>query len=819
MRELQAFVNDSLDDLLNHLATGLAEEREQYEKCFKALKARMRPSNHCTVTRDVLRQFYRETDPDVRHQLQKEYVKRLTQLMDSEDGKKYTQLIDKIDRRTAKLLRKDLVQRRSYRARRAKNAKQVFSKYAGFNRIDGAAEDAHGNADGEEYDLGRPGAYNGLRIVVLRQYPKFDFVDAVAALKEKGFVVEHPGTILGYSEYPPYYVPAPHTLDASLEDASQLWLIPTSYNVLSSEHIDVIVKHWRKGLGVYIFGDHGSYTPFFEDANRLLTAMFPSGLVNLSGNHPGGQTVTSHSADAPRGAVGFAPHHITTGLVQLFEGITVSSLNAGACATMGFDEVLRDHDGNLIVVARPSLDGCGPVIVDGAYTKLYCDWNKSGSARFVRNCACWLSTIVQSGEVDAEEGAASAPPAALNLDGAFIDECRIMCDTGPVALLATELPDPEQNTTDYALDNNLALARHNMVLCGQPIGINAAKGFLEMGQDPFSRRDVVCVIPLVSLDHPENLRMMKEMANRLFAGGLDMPNHSLAILLSVCEEMMHRESDAPDALTYLIDQLLRHARSVPDVFCTTAGAQNVPLGEALAANVEFAAKCDAPPPRDFPHTMTTLRLVARTGGLSADVLRVVARRAAVSALVSALRWLHIEHGTKALHHSIDDELYMCRSMDPNGMDVDDPRFEPETELFPVADSAHLVGTKNLATLTRMHAPIFTEYLRRIAAVVDGREVLPPSDATLLLVALRGWRGSWQVSLSTLIEQLRCGSSHFATVWACNDTPPDMAGWYPITLVKELCKKEATERWNAGSKVREAEQGAWHSTAPRIPAFR
>jgi hypothetical protein len=52
---------------------------------------------------------------------------------------------------------------------------------------------------------------------------------------------------------------------------------------------------------------------------------------------------------------------------------------------------------------------CVPVqvIVDGAFTKLYCSWDAAGSDRFVRNCACYLAADMSA--LDAE-----APPAPVD---------------------------------------------------------------------------------------------------------------------------------------------------------------------------------------------------------------------------------------------------------------------------------------------------------------------------------------------------------------------------------------------------------------------
>ncbi len=74
---------------------------------------------------------------------------------------------------------------RSNRARRAKDADQLFTRAAGVLRPAGAKLDAAGNAAGAEFDLGVAGAFTGLKVVVLQQYrdASFDFSYPRAALE------------------------------------------------------------------------------------------------------------------------------------------------------------------------------------------------------------------------------------------------------------------------------------------------------------------------------------------------------------------------------------------------------------------------------------------------------------------------------------------------------------------------------------------------------------------------------------------------------------------------------------------------------------
>ncbi len=74
-----------------------------------------------------------------------------------------------------------------------------------------------------------------------------------------------------------------------------------------------------------------------------------------------------------------------------------------------------------ILVCRMCLiDGVLQVIVDGAFTKLYIQWDAAGSDRFVRNCACYLAADMSALDPEAAPapevasvpaGAGSAAPA------------------------------------------------------------------------------------------------------------------------------------------------------------------------------------------------------------------------------------------------------------------------------------------------------------------------------------------------------------------------------------------------------------------------
>eukprot|EP00756_Hemistasia_phaeocysticola_P019650 Hpha_TRINITY_DN15675_c0_g7::TRINITY_DN15675_c0_g7_i1::g.98805::m.98805 len=738
MEELEGLAKE-LPELVKRVAESQdAELRAVLGKGIKAVKARVHP-----VQQDgevaALFASWEGAPADRRQELAALHVRRCNELMDSPEGRRYTRAADAIDRAIAPLLQLDHGTGRSNRARRAKAASCVFSAHAGLSRIAGAHVDRDGNAVGEEYDLGLRGAYDGLRVVILQQYtePSFDCARPIAALRAKGFEVDHHrGT-----------TPTVAALRSALAEASQVWLISGSQIMLSKEHINVIIEAWQDGLGVYVYGDND---PFYKDANRLLAAMFPKESLELAGNRPGGQQVSQATAS---GAAGFVPHLLTTGLASLFEGITVATLKKKAAVSAGFEEVLRDHEGNLIVVARGGTKCEGPVIVDCAFTKLYCHWDIGGSARFVRNCACWLSTVADRALIEAEQEQQEVEEEKqLDLRGAFCGECSITLENGPLALLAAEPADPEVNTTDFALDNNLALGARNMVLCPQPMGLATAKAFLQQGQDPFSRRPVACVVPLVSLEAPQNLRAVTEVACQLFMGGRPMGRHALNILLSVCEEMLDRQPDSPEALRFLIGEILRHAPSTPDMLKGVPGGPTVALMEGMTNNVMQTGDL-VPYRKVVTHVARIVRLLAGCGRVPQPELLRIARRSLLKTVVGAAARVGKEDG--------GDGAKLLQMLD--GLLFDTVYGIP---IAGTAQTRAFADVKGLIAAGVEHVtPAAMDVdQRRTAAALGVEELLPPEHVTAALVELRGRGvGAWRVMVEPLLREL-CTRGTFREMW-------------------------------------------------------
>lgn len=239
------------------------------------------------------------------------------------------------------------------------------------------AKDGFGNAAGNQYDLAVDGAFEGQTIVVLHFYTgeNFDFELPKAALKEKGFSVYRFVNA----------APSPAELEEALSKACQLWVISSNERRLTDEHADVIQKFFYSGKGVYIWGDND---PFHADANFLAQKLIG---VSMSGNYMGNQNVT-FKTDANTSGMK-ADHLITTGLEYVFEGITISKIQDPNQAMI---PLVWSTDGN-VVTAIYEQQG-QRLIIDGGFTRLYCNWNSAGTGRYVKNAAAWLVNYERFGD-------------------------------------------------------------------------------------------------------------------------------------------------------------------------------------------------------------------------------------------------------------------------------------------------------------------------------------------------------------------------------------------------------------------------------------
>lgn len=237
--------------------------------------------------------------------------------------------------------------------------------------------DKFGNAASNKYDLAVDGAFEGQTIVVLHLYTgeNFNFEAPKEALKEKGF------SVYRYINQPP----SAEELEKSLAKACQLWVISTTTQLLTDAHADVIKKFFDSGKGVYLWGDND---PYHADADFLAKKLVGA---SMSGYYMGNQTVGFKEESTISGMQ--QNHLITTGIQQVYEGITISKIKDD---NQTLTPLIWSTDGN-VVTAVYEQDG-KRLILDGGFTRLYVNWDTAGTGRYVKNAAAWLVNYEKFGD-------------------------------------------------------------------------------------------------------------------------------------------------------------------------------------------------------------------------------------------------------------------------------------------------------------------------------------------------------------------------------------------------------------------------------------
>ena len=237
------------------------------------------------------------------------------------------------------------------------------------------ASDGFGNAQGNQYDLAVDGAFEGQTIAVLHFYTAgFDFSLPKNALAEKGFSVYRWMN----------KAPDPKELEKALDKSCQLWIISDSRQHLNDDHLEVIKKFFNSGKGVYIWGDN---QPYYADANYVSKALIG---VEMSGNLHGNKVVNLQMEEKKAGVM---PNHlITTGIQHVYEGITIATLSESKDLT----PIIYGSANNLVTGVYEK-DG-KRLILDGGFTRLYCNWDTAGTGRYVKNAAAWLVNYERFGD-------------------------------------------------------------------------------------------------------------------------------------------------------------------------------------------------------------------------------------------------------------------------------------------------------------------------------------------------------------------------------------------------------------------------------------
>lgn len=251
--------------------------------------------------------------------------------------------------------------------------KSPYNSVKGISNIPNAIKDSYGNPIGSQYDLAMDDGFIGYKIVVLNLCDECNFDAPRKALQKKGFEVVEYKT-----------APSVQQLEKELfGDETQLWIISHKTSFLNDNHINLICSYFNRGNGIYIWGDND---PYYVDANKITQKLFNT---KMSGNYIGKNVLGIRHGYSKSGII--ENHPITTGLVNFFEGITIAHIHMNS----NLEELMYSSDGN-VLAAFYDKDG-KRALVDGGFTRLWCNWDSAGTDRYIVNAAAWLANIERFG--------------------------------------------------------------------------------------------------------------------------------------------------------------------------------------------------------------------------------------------------------------------------------------------------------------------------------------------------------------------------------------------------------------------------------------
>lgn len=544
-----------LDENPNHfenLDKSTKDERQKFRNDVEQLKKKLHPINTKPEIQKNIDSYHNmeNKNSEQAKMLQAHIKLDFGNLQSSSEMKEFNNLFGLIDRNLAEICNQDARGGRSNRAKRAKKASDIFRTKEQLSK---AKTDNDGNKAENGGDLGVPGAFDGLKVTILKQYCGYEFPNEkmkniVNDLNSKGFEVNIINSVTDQS------------LDIYLKDSNQFWLISNAKQDLTDSQINRIVEEWKNGMGIYVFGDN---EPYYVDANRLLKEM---GLPIMSGNYGANNYLSPFDERTSKGFVESLP---MTGITsRLFEGITIAEFNKKDVMEKRCVPIMYNSRGGISVIMREAINGCGQVICDGAFTKLFCNYDAAGSKWLVVNSACFLAADF-SDPIPMENNKNNTNKnnaLELNMDEAFKGECDITFESEvPIALLASIRADPEEFTTDFILNDPLMFGnKSRRVFPGQQYKLDIAKTLLEFGRDPFTRKDLVAVIPVVSLKCDENRKIVLKLLADVYMNGLLLPKATWFLYLAANDAMMANNPEHKETLQYNIDQILDNITSTSD---------------------------------------------------------------------------------------------------------------------------------------------------------------------------------------------------------------------------------------------------------------
>ncbi|EAL61526.1 hypothetical protein DDB_G0291810 [Dictyostelium discoideum AX4] len=252
-----------------------------------------------------------------------------------------------------------------------------YTENAGTHINTNVELDQYSNPKGVEHDLGVEGAFTQFTILIGRFYSASD-LECIKDLKSKGFQIVEALTQKDFINKLPQ---------------SDIALIISGYvndnSTTEQEFADKVEEYHKVGKGLFIWNDNA---PYILQGNWVTKRLY--GVV-ADGNEPGKQDLTlGNGLDKQH----FSSHLVTSGIVNLYEGVTISSFADITPANGKLEVLASSSQGNKIMLVSSTdptkVDAnCGRVVIDSGFTKLFAQFFSAGTGRYVKNCCVWLLAL------------------------------------------------------------------------------------------------------------------------------------------------------------------------------------------------------------------------------------------------------------------------------------------------------------------------------------------------------------------------------------------------------------------------------------------
>jgi len=502
---------------------------------------------------------------------------------------------------------------RSNRAGRAVTVDPRFNDYINLDTLGDDVElDTHGNPLGGKYGLGKPGAFEGERIVFLKLYsvrdPDFTLEKLIKALKLLGFKVEIYTGVVDVD------------LSRLLDGVQQLWIVSGHQKRLTEAQVQSIKTYRENGGSLYVLGDN---CPHYVDANRVLNAC---GLPEMVGNYFATKTVRALD---PETTGGFnSSHPILRGVVEADEGHTIAEfLNEELIRETGGTVLLLNTRGKCsMLVNEATYEGRGAVVSSGCFTQLYDSLWTTDAARWQTNIACYLAAaysankrgkdfalLVEAQAAEAQAAEAESLENKIDPEEAPSGECIIMLEeVSPLAFLST-MGIQSGEITDHMTTFPFSYGNKDVVTPG-PVGLNIAELLFQKGFNPITRKELHAVIPLVKWTKG-NMTILTDILCTVFTGGKKMPFAAYGMYYATCLEYLIVSDGESPLLRFVLKEMDMAVKTTSTFADNDGAAIKIPLGEAM----EMLPKSD--PALSLSDTIATVRLPLKTICLFAWRLR------------------------------------------------------------------------------------------------------------------------------------------------------------------------------------------------------